>query len=186
MIHELSRTAMLKTILSYLTINPAARQTGGMLSTSYEEREHHLGLFWVKWWRRKGGTMPPEEKSTTATSACGLALLAGGLISAVDNLAFGGEVSPIMIVILLLAASAAFAFFLRHAWATALAVWIFTPLVHVAKHLAGIPDTIQPNTYASIAVLAIFTLIVSLAGAGIGAALRHAHSGSAGRGRMAG
>lgn len=124
-------------------------------------------------------------KPVTASFTCGLSLLAGGLISAVDNLSFGGEVSPIVIVILLAAASATLVFFLRHAWVTAFALWICTPLVHVAKHLAGLPDTIQPNTYFSIAMLAIFTLIVSLAGSGIGAALRHSHAGSAGRGRLA-
>jgi hypothetical protein len=125
--------------------------------------------------------MSPEEKSVSAASACGLGLLAGGLISAVDNFAFGGEVSPIMIVILLAGASATLAYLFRNAWVTALAVWICMPLVHVAKHLAGLPDTIQPNTYASILMLAIFTLIVSLAGAGAGAGLRHSHSGSSGR-----
>jgi hypothetical protein len=118
-------------------------------------------------------------KNRVATaSAWGLSLLASLLISGVDNLAYGGEVSPIVIVALILAASFALAYFRDRPWTTAIAVWICIPLTHFAKHIASLADTLQPNTYRSIALLAGFTLVVSLAGSGVGTALRHWTSGS--------
>jgi hypothetical protein len=92
-------------------------------------------------------------------------LIAGAVIVFIDNFAFQGEVSPIVIVILLLAATfAAGAAWKWHGWIAAVATWLCVPLVHLVKHLLGLPDTLQPNTYPSILMLAAFTLVISALG----------------------
>ena len=104
-------------------------------------------------------------------------LVAGAAIAAVDNFAFGGEVSPIVIVLLLLVATGlAGALWGMRACIATLAVWAWVPGAHVVKHLLGLPDTLQPNTYKSILLLAIFTLVVSAIGTGCGVLVhRFAH-----------
>jgi hypothetical protein len=78
-------------------------------------------------------------------------LLVGAAIVYVDNWAFDGEVSPIVIVVLLLVATAlAGASWGQRGWVTAAVIWACVPLAHVIKHLLGLPDTLHPNTYASI------------------------------------
>ena len=92
-------------------------------------------------------------------------LFAGAIIVFIDNFAFQGEVSPIVIVIMLLASTITVgAIWKWHAWIAAVTAWICVPLAHVVKHLLGLPDTIHPNTYTSILMLAIFTFVVSAIG----------------------
>jgi len=99
----------------------------------------------------------------------GAGLVAGAVIVYVDNFAFEGEVSPIIIVALLLAATAiAGAMWGRRGWMTAAATWACVPLAHVVKHALGWPDTLHPNTYTSILYLAAFTLVIATAGVGCG------------------
>jgi hypothetical protein len=89
----------------------------------------------------------------------------GAAIVFIDNFAFQGEVSPIVIVLLLLGSTIAFgAIWKWQAWMAAVIVWISVPIAHVGKHLLGIPDTLQPNTYTSILLLAVFTLVISAIG----------------------
>jgi hypothetical protein len=96
-------------------------------------------------------------------------LVAGATIVWVDNVAFEGEVSPIVIVAMLLAVTAtAGAVWGWRAWTTAAATWACVPAAHVTKHVLGWPDTLHPNTYASILYLAVFTLAVAIAGTGVG------------------
>ena len=93
----------------------------------------------------------------------------GLAIAAVDSFAFGGEVSPIVIVILLVATTAAFGgIWGRGGWTAAVATWLCVPLAHVVKHVLGLPDTLHPNTYTSILMLAAFTLVVTTIGTGAG------------------
>lgn len=93
----------------------------------------------------------------------------GIAIAAVDNFAFGGEVSPIVIVILLTATTATYGgIWGRGGWSTAVATWLCVPLAHVVKHVLGLPDTLYPNTYTSILMLAAFTLLVASIGTGAG------------------
>jgi hypothetical protein len=119
---------------------------------------------------------------TGSSSSVLIALVAGILIAAVDNFAFGGEVSPIVIVLLLAMAAATLAFFFAKCLLTTLAVWMWVPAAHVFKHAAGLPDTIHPNTYTSIAMLGAFTLVVTLIGTAIGIALRRSITGPQARG----
>lgn len=99
----------------------------------------------------------------------GVGFAAGAAIAAVDNFAFGGEASPILIVAMLLAATgAAGVLWGRRAWVAAAVTWACIPLPHVLKHVLGLPDTPHPNTYASILMLAAFTLVVAAIGTGWG------------------
>ena len=110
----------------------------------------------------------------------GIGLAGGGAIATVDNLASGGEVSPIVVVAMLLAASAAAGVVWdRDGWVAAAATWVCVPAAHLVKHLLGLPDTLQPNTYVSIAKLAAFTLAIAAIGAGGGVWLRRLWNGGA-------
>jgi len=94
-----------------------------------------------------------------------LGCVAGVSIAAVDEFAFRGEVSPIVIVALLLATTATTgAVWGRDGLLPCVAIWFWLPFAHAAKHALGVPDTIHPNTYFSILMLAIFSLGVSCIG----------------------
>jgi hypothetical protein len=100
-------------------------------------------------------------------------LVSGAAIVFVDNWAFGGEVSPIVIVGLLLAVTVmAGAVWGRSGWIAAAVTWACVPLAHVIKHVLGLPDTLHPNTYTSILYLAAFTLVVATFGTGCGVLAR--------------
>ena len=99
-----------------------------------------------------------------------IGLTVGAGIAWMDNFAFGGEASPIVIVFLLLAASgAAGMLWGRQSLLVVVFMWTCLPGVHFVKHLLGLPDTIFPNTYASIGLLVLFSLVV--AGIGMGAGM---------------
>src|SRR5262245_58837713 len=92
------------------------------------------------------------------TWKCPTRISVGLAIEYVDNFAFEGEVSPIVIVGMLLAAAAtAGGIWGRKSWLTAATAWMCVPLVHLVKHVLGLPDTLHPNTYTSILMLAGFT-----------------------------
>jgi hypothetical protein len=96
-------------------------------------------------------------------------LAAGIVIVVVDNFWSAGEVSPIVIVALLLVATFAVgASWGRRGWVAAAVTWACVPLAHVAKHLLGMSDTLHPNTYVSILFLAGFCLAVTAVGFGLG------------------
>lgn len=102
-----------------------------------------------------------------------IGFIAGGIIVYVDNFAFHGEVSPIIIVVMLLAVTAAAGIIWEwRGWTAATAAWACVPAAHLVKHVLGLPDTLNPNTYTSILMLAIFTLVISTIGIGSGVLLR--------------
>lgn len=102
-----------------------------------------------------------------------IGIAAGLIIVAVDNFAFQGEVSPIMIVLMLVIVTSTSGFVLgRRGWIVSSIMWVCVPLAHFIKHFFGLPDTLHPNTYISIMLLAAFTLIVSVVGFGIGVLLK--------------
>jgi hypothetical protein len=108
----------------------------------------------------------------------GVGLVAGAAIVYVDNYTFDGEVSPIIIVALLLAATAiAGAMWGRSGWRAAAVTWACVPLAHVVKHVLDLPDTLHPNTYTSILYLAVFTLVVAASGTGCGVLVRRLATG---------
>lgn len=105
-------------------------------------------------------------------------VLAGAAIASVDNFAFGGEVSPIVIVAMLFLFAAASGLIWRvRAAVSAAIVWVCLPMSHVLKHMLRLPDTIHPNTYASILKLAAFTFVVTTIGLGFGIATRRLFGG---------
>jgi hypothetical protein len=109
-------------------------------------------------------------------------LAAGAAIASVDNRAFAGEVSPLVIVALLLAATAAVAaVWGRGGWIAAAVIWACVPAAHLVKHVLGLPDTLHPNTSSSILYLAALTLAVAEVGAGCGVLVRRLATGPAGR-----
>ena len=86
-----------------------------------------------------------------------------------DNFAFGGEVSPIVIVALLFVATAASGVVWgSRAWPVTITAWFCLPLAHLIKHIIGMPDTIHPNTYVSILMLGVFTFVIAAVGSGCG------------------
>jgi hypothetical protein len=108
----------------------------------------------------------------------GAGLVAGAAIVYVDNCAFEGEVSPLIIVALLLAATAmAGAIWGRSGWIAAAVTWACVPSAHILKHLLGLPDTLHPNTYTSILYLAAFTLVVTTGGTACGVLVRRLTTG---------
>jgi hypothetical protein len=103
----------------------------------------------------------------------GVGLIVGATIAAVDNFAFNGEISPIVVIAMLLAATTTAGLTPeRLGWVTAGAVWIWVPGAHLVKRILGVPDTLHPNSYKSILMLAVFSLVVTAAGTGCGLLLR--------------
>ena len=103
----------------------------------------------------------------------GIGFVAGVAIVAVDSFAFGGEVSPIVIVAMLIAVTASAGWIWGwRGWRASVVVWLCVPLAHLVKHMLSLPDTLQPNTYISILMLAAFTFAVSTIGTGCGVLLR--------------
>jgi len=108
-------------------------------------------------------------RNTATVLALAFGLAAGCAIAWVDNFAFEGEVSPAVIVVLLfIAAFIATAIWGRRGWLSAAAIWIWVPSAHLVKHVMGMSDTLHPNTYASIAKLAVFSLFITAFGATAG------------------
>jgi hypothetical protein len=98
---------------------------------------------------------------------------AGITICLIDNYAMNGEISPIVIVLLLFSFVAALSAFNRNnVWLGTLLVWVWLPASHLVKHLFDLPDSIHPNTYHSILLLALFTLTVSVIGLLAGTGIR--------------
>jgi hypothetical protein len=101
--------------------------------------------------------------------------LLGTLVVFVDNVAFEGEVSPIIIGAMLLMGTALVGTLWGWGgWYASGIAWICVPMAHMIKYLLGLPETLHPNTYASILRLAAFTLALSLIGTGVGVLLRKA------------
>jgi hypothetical protein len=103
----------------------------------------------------------------------GAGLIVGATIAAVDNFAFNGEVSPIVVIAMLLSATTTAGLTQKRlGWVTAGAVWVWIPGAHLVKRILGVPDTLRPNSYKSILMLAVFSLAVAAAGTGCGLLLR--------------
>jgi hypothetical protein len=106
-------------------------------------------------------------------------LIIGAVIVFIDNFAFQGEVSPIVIVILLFVSTIIVGTIWKwQAWIAAATVWISVPITHVIKHLLGLPDTLHPNTYTSILMLAAFTFVISAIGFLLGTLINRISKGT--------
>ena len=119
--------------------------------------------------------MPSEWKIWLVLLGCGSAL--GAAIAAVDNLACGGEISPLVIVTLLAVTAAVAGLSAGGRGAVAAlvaAAWL--PAVHLVKKVLDVPDTLQPATYGSIAKLAALVIVVATVGATVGIGARRTFS----------
>jgi hypothetical protein len=117
--------------------------------------------------------MNPKTIKVNHYRLIGIGLGAGAVIVAIDNLAFEGEVSPIVIVALLIVVAAASGVIWGwRGWFVTVSAWVCVPLVHLIKHMLGLPDTLNPNTYTSILMLALFSFVVSTIGIAGGVLLR--------------
>jgi hypothetical protein len=116
--------------------------------------------------------MSPGLHSAPTGIRIAIGTVVGVIIAAVDNFAFGGEASPILIVGMLLVATAVAGYFWGIRCAPAvLLIWIFIPAVHLINMRLGLPDTLHPRTYESALELAAFTAILTVIGAACGAAI---------------
>jgi hypothetical protein len=96
-------------------------------------------------------------------------LIVGAIIAYVDSFLFGGEVSPIVIVVLLLGAAIAIGIIWKwYGLLTVALMWLWLPMVHVVKKALGLRDTLHPDTYTSILLFSVFTFVVSAIGFLIG------------------
>lgn len=112
----------------------------------------------------------PFHQSSTMRIVTGI--VAGASLALVDNVLFEGEVSPIVIVAMLTAASAGAAVaWGRRAWQAGLLTWAWLPGAHLANVL-GLSDTLHPNTYTSIFLLAAFSFVITVTGLAIGCGIR--------------
>lgn len=107
-----------------------------------------------------------------------LAGLAAGLaIAAVDRWGAGGEVSPIAIVLLLLAVAFTAGYqWSWGGWIAALSAWLPVPGAHVVASAFGWSDTLRPADPGAIIRLAVFTLAIVAVGLAGGAVMRAAAS----------
>jgi hypothetical protein len=117
-----------------------------------------------------------------AWTAPAAGLIAGAVIAAADGLAFHGELSPFITVMLLLGVSSAGAcHWGRRSVPMAAALWACLPIGHLLIHLLHWPDGLRPNTYASIATLAVASLAVTALGTGLGLILHGVQPADRGR-----
>ena len=94
-----------------------------------------------------------------------IGIIVGIVISAIENFAFDGEISPFAIVILLLIADVTYGgLWGIRGWISAFITWMFLPLAHLFKHIFSLKDTLSPNTYVSILLMAIFCFIITAIG----------------------
>jgi hypothetical protein len=106
--------------------------------------------------------------------------VAGVAVAAIEAWG-GGAVRPVVIVALVIAAGLGVG--LRWAWGGwpgALALAVPVPGLHMVRHVLGLPDTIQPNTYDAIVMMALFHAALAGAGLAAGAVLRAAVADEAG------
>jgi hypothetical protein len=103
------------------------------------------------------------------------AVIIGLIISAVDNYAFGGEITPMVVILLLLLSTSGMSVIVNaKAYLISIIIWFFLPAVHLIKHIFGLSDTIEPNTYQSILLLALVTFLICQIGFLVGRGIRKA------------
>ncbi len=104
------------------------------------------------------------------------ALIASGLgllIAALDTAAPFGDDSSKLTILLWLMAGGSLGFVMpSRPWRWAMLVGPWLPLTHLLAHVLGLPDSIHPNTYATILTLVPVSLAVCSVGAYGGALTR--------------
>lgn len=117
--------------------------------------------------------MNPESSKNARYMLFATGIAAGTIIAMVDNLVLSGVITPFIIAAMLLAAAGTSGIIWRwQGWIVAVGIWICDPLVHLSKHLLGLPDTLSPNTYMSILLLTLFMFVISFFGLSFGVLVR--------------
>jgi hypothetical protein len=108
-----------------------------------------------------------------ASPAYPAAILLGLAIVGVDLFADGGEISPAVVLALLLTAGAIVgAIHKRFSLLLAVLTAVSLPVVHLALHISGRKTTLQPDTVASILMVGLVAGCAATIGVLIGAAAR--------------
>jgi hypothetical protein len=99
----------------------------------------------------------------------GFGIIAGAANIYIDNFGSKGEVSPIVTTFILFTETTTSGIiWKKNGWIASTIAWVSLPMAHIIKHLYNLPDTLHPNTYASILYLSGFTLLVGAVGTGLG------------------
>ena len=113
--------------------------------------------------------MSEGKSRISANSLILTGIVAGLIISAVDNLAYSGIANPFVVVAMLLAVTGvAGIVFTKRGLIVVFAAWVCNPLVHAVKHIFNSSGSLHPETWLYILMLAIYTLVISLFGWGLG------------------
>ena len=111
---------------------------------------------------------------------CLIAALLGIAVTCADLFADHGELSPVVILLMLaIAGGLTVAVHTRFSFALLLLTAIWLPGVHLALHAAGRKTTLQPDTAGSILLVGLVGLVAVLVGGLIGAAVLRAIPGQA-------
>jgi len=120
--------------------------------------------------------MATDTRNILTTST---GLLAGVIIALADNFAADGQISPAVIVILLLISSTGAGIIWDNAgWIASAITWIFLPSAHLVGLFFRLPDTLHPAASASILKIAMFSMIIAAAGTATGILIRRMTSGT--------
>jgi hypothetical protein len=105
--------------------------------------------------------MAARESSWRVTAVSSLAVGLGLLTAWFDVAAPFGDDTEKGTIVLWLVSSGTFGFLLPHRpWQWALLIGPWVTLAHLARHLFGLPDSINPNTYLTILLLLPISLLV--------------------------
>jgi NhaP-type Na+/H+ or K+/H+ antiporter len=112
-------------------------------------------------------------KPTTGQIELAFGLLAGVAIAAVDRFALRGEVSPLVIIAMLLAAALlAGSLWGIRGWIAAIAMWVCVPGARSMEYALSRRDALEPNAFQSTVILAASTFAVTAIGFAIGLAIK--------------
>lgn len=102
-----------------------------------------------------------------------IGLIIGLTISVIDNYAFKDELSPVVLVLMLLTVSGfSGLLFGWHGWFTVFIIWLFVPATNFIKYIFDLKSTLHPNTINSILKFTLFSFAITVIGFAIGVILR--------------
>lgn len=108
-----------------------------------------------------------------ASLICLTAIILGLVVVCVDLFADRGEISPAVVLVLILIAGAIVgAIHGRFSLVLAVLTAVSLPAIHLALHLAGRKTTLQPDTVTSILMVGLVAVCAATIGVLIGAAAR--------------
>jgi hydrogenase/urease accessory protein HupE len=108
-----------------------------------------------------------------------VAMTLGLLVAWFDvHIPFGDDTEKVTVLLWLVSSGVLGLLQPRQPWRWALLIGPWVAIVHGVRHALGIPDTMNPNTYATALILVPVSCVVCLIGAYCGALARRAISGN--------